>query len=117
MINLKQILIREIATTGYVRLVTNLGPLNIQLHSDVIPKTCENFLKLCQRGYYDNTKFHRSIRNFMVERLACILFHLFGTRNNHVIIPSRSKVVTLLELVRVENRYGRKHSKMNSNQP
>ncbi|XP_065211113.1 RING-type E3 ubiquitin-protein ligase PPIL2 [Planococcus citri] len=52
---------------GYVRLVTNFGPLNIQLDSDIVPKTCENFLKLCQRGYYENTKFHRSIRNFMIQ--------------------------------------------------
>lgn len=51
---------------GYVRLVTNLGPLNLELYCDAIPKTCENFLKHCQNGYYDGTKFHRSIRNFMV---------------------------------------------------
>lgn len=51
---------------GYVRLVTNLGPLNLELYCDVVPKTCENFLKHCQNGYYDGTKFHRSIRNFMV---------------------------------------------------
>lgn len=52
---------------GYVRLVTNFGTLNLELHCDIVPKTCENFLKHCQTGYYDNTKFHRSIRNFMVN--------------------------------------------------
>lgn len=52
---------------GYVRLITNLGQLNLELHSDIVPKTCENFLKHCDNGYYDNTKFHRSIRNFMVS--------------------------------------------------
>lgn len=52
---------------GYVRLLTNVGPLNIELHCDLLPKACENFLKLCQRGYYDGTKFHRSIRNFMIQ--------------------------------------------------
>lgn len=50
-----------------MRLVTNFGPLNLELYCDVIPKACENFLKLCDRGYYNNTKFHRSIRNFMVS--------------------------------------------------
>lgn len=54
---------------GYVRLQTNFGALNLELHSDLVPKTCENFLKLCARGYYDNTKFHRSIRNFMVRNV------------------------------------------------
>lgn len=52
---------------GYIRLVTNLGPLNVELHCDMVPKTCENFMKLCQEGYYDNTVFHRSIRHFMIQ--------------------------------------------------
>ena len=52
---------------GYVRLVTNLGDLNLELHCDIVPKTCENFLQLCKKGYYDGTIFHRSIRNFMIQ--------------------------------------------------
>ncbi|XP_039292291.1 RING-type E3 ubiquitin-protein ligase PPIL2 [Nilaparvata lugens] len=52
---------------GYVRLVTNFGPLNLELYCDVISKTCDNFIRLCDSGYYDNTKFHRSIRNFMLQ--------------------------------------------------
>lgn len=51
---------------GYVRLNTNLGPLNIELYCDLVPKTCENFMRHCQNGYYDGTVFHRSIKNFMV---------------------------------------------------
>ena len=53
---------------GYVRLVTNVGPLNLELHCDYVPKACENFIKLCQKDYYNGTKFHRSIRHFMVSR-------------------------------------------------
>ena len=52
---------------GYVRLVTNVGPLNLELHCDYVPKTCENFMKLAQKGYYNGTKFHRSIKHFMVR--------------------------------------------------
>ncbi|CAO1312947.1 unnamed protein product [Diamesa hyperborea] len=52
---------------GYVRLVTSLGPLNLELYCDQLPKTCENFLKHCLSGYYNGTKFHRSIRNFMIQ--------------------------------------------------
>ncbi|PVD31595.1 hypothetical protein C0Q70_07010 [Pomacea canaliculata] len=52
---------------GYVRLVTNLGPLNVELHCDMVPRTCENFIKLCNSGYYDGTIFHRSIRNFIIQ--------------------------------------------------
>lgn len=51
---------------GYVRLNTNLGPLNIELYCDLVPKTCENFIRHCQSGYYNGTSFHRSIKNFMV---------------------------------------------------
>ena len=52
---------------GYVRLVTNYGPLNLELHCDMVPKPCENFMKLCQNEYYNGTKFHRSIKHFMIQ--------------------------------------------------
>ncbi|XP_022406879.1 RING-type E3 ubiquitin-protein ligase PPIL2 isoform X1 [Monodon monoceros] len=52
---------------GYVRLHTNLGDLNLELHCDLTPKTCENFIKLCKKQYYDGTLFHRSIRNFVIQ--------------------------------------------------
>ncbi|CAJ0966250.1 unnamed protein product [Ranitomeya imitator] len=35
--------------------------------SRVTPKTCENFIKLCKKNYYDGTIFHRSIRNFVIQ--------------------------------------------------
>ncbi|KJH45633.1 peptidyl-prolyl cis-trans isomerase, cyclophilin-type [Dictyocaulus viviparus] len=31
------------------------------------PKACENFITLCSRGYYNNTIFHRIIKNFMMQ--------------------------------------------------
>ena len=52
---------------GYVRLHTTLGDLNLELHCDLVPKTCENFLALAASGYYDGVPFHRSIRNFMIQ--------------------------------------------------
>lgn len=52
---------------GYVRLLTSHGPLNFELYCDVVPKTCENFVRHCTAGYYDGTVFHRSIKNFMVS--------------------------------------------------
>lgn len=52
---------------GYVRLRTNLGDLNLELHCDSVPRTCENFLTLCGVGYYDGVAFHRSIKNFMIQ--------------------------------------------------
>ena len=46
--------------------MTSHGQLNLELFCDAVPKTCENFIKLCENGYYNGTKFHRSIKNFMV---------------------------------------------------
>eukprot|EP00246_Nothoceros_aenigmaticus_P009113 TRINITY_DN24435_c0_g1_i1.p1 TRINITY_DN24435_c0_g1~~TRINITY_DN24435_c0_g1_i1.p1 ORF type:complete len:596 (+),score=117.61 TRINITY_DN24435_c0_g1_i1:149-1936(+) len=52
---------------GYVRLHCSHGDLNLELHCDITPRTCENFLTLCERGYYNGLVFHRSIRNFMIQ--------------------------------------------------
>ncbi|CAL8345816.1 unnamed protein product [Lota lota] len=52
---------------GYVRLHTNKGDINLELYCDKVPKAGENFTRLCKKGYYDGTVFHRSIRNFMIQ--------------------------------------------------
>ncbi|VDP41500.1 unnamed protein product, partial [Soboliphyme baturini] len=52
---------------GYVRLVTNFGPLNLELFCNMVPRACENFIVHCKEGYYRNTHFHRLIRNFVVR--------------------------------------------------
>lgn len=61
------VLYSRVKKKGYVSIVTNLGTLNLEIHCDMVPKTCENFVKLCLKGYYDNTIFHRSIKNFMIQ--------------------------------------------------
>jgi len=35
------------------------GNLNLELYCDTVPKTCENFIKLAQKGYFNGTIFHR----------------------------------------------------------
>ena len=52
---------------GYVKLITNRGVLLLELHCDIVPRTCTNFLGLCQEGAYDNTIFHRLIPKFMIQ--------------------------------------------------
>ncbi|KAG7194845.1 uncharacterized protein KQ657_003947 [Scheffersomyces spartinae] len=46
---------------------TSLGQLTIKLFVYQVPKTCENFIKLCQKKYYDNVIFHRIIKGFMIQ--------------------------------------------------
>ncbi|XP_014676142.1 PREDICTED: peptidyl-prolyl cis-trans isomerase-like 2 [Priapulus caudatus] len=45
----------------------SLPPTHLSLFSLQVPRTCENFIKLCETGYYRGTVFHRSIRNFMLQ--------------------------------------------------
>lgn len=52
---------------GYCQLQTTKGNINVEIHCDIVPRMAENFLGLCVKGYYDGTKFHRSIRNFMLQ--------------------------------------------------
>ena len=65
--DIDQVRYEYVKKKGYVRLITNLGDLNLELHCDIVPKTCENFVQLCKKGYYDGTVFHRLIRNFMIQ--------------------------------------------------
>jgi len=58
---------KQEASPKQVLLETNQGDIEITLFPDVAPKTCENFLGLVKKGYYDGTIFHRVIKNFMVQ--------------------------------------------------
>jgi hypothetical protein len=62
-----QLVERNPTKKGYLRLHTTLGDLNIELHCDIAPRTTENFIYLCEMGYYKDTVFHRSIKNFMIQ--------------------------------------------------
>lgn len=59
--------VRKKKEKAYVRLITSEGMLNLELHSDFVPQTVDNFLRLCESDYYDNTIFHRLIHNFMAQ--------------------------------------------------
>lgn len=60
-------IVKKNGKKGYVSMITNYGLLNLELHCEMVPKTCENFIKLCMKGYYRDTKFHRLIRNFVIQ--------------------------------------------------
>ena len=59
--------IRPAPRKAYVSMHTSHGDLNLELHADLVPVTCQNFLLLAARGFYDNVAFHRSIKHFMVQ--------------------------------------------------
>src|SRR3989344_6555182 len=53
--------------TTVVVLETNLGNIEVTLMPEVAPKTCENFLGLIEKQYYNGVVFHRIIKNFMIQ--------------------------------------------------
>jgi peptidylprolyl isomerase len=50
-----------------VTLETNQGIIKLKLFPGVAPKTCENFVGLVKKGYYDGLTFHRVIPDFMIQ--------------------------------------------------
>jgi peptidyl-prolyl cis-trans isomerase-like 1 len=46
---------------------TSAGSFTVELYKNHAPKTCFNFLELVKMGYYDDTVFHRVIRDFMIQ--------------------------------------------------
>ncbi|KAJ1523337.1 hypothetical protein ONE63_001207 [Megalurothrips usitatus] len=51
----------------FALLDTTMGEVVIELYWKHAPNTCRNFAELCRRGYYNGTKFHRIIRDFMIQ--------------------------------------------------
>src|SRR5256885_12484041 len=46
---------------------TARGTIEVELFADEVPDTVANFVKLANSGFYDGTKFHRVIANFMIQ--------------------------------------------------
>src|SRR2546422_2346438 len=46
---------------------TAKGTIDVELFADEVPGTVANFEKLANSGFYDGTKFHRVIPNFMIQ--------------------------------------------------
>src|SRR5574344_1089275 len=46
---------------------TNMGDMSWRFFQDQAPKTVTNFINLAKEGKFDNTIFHRVIKDFMVQ--------------------------------------------------
>jgi len=51
----------------HARLETSKGSIELELYADEAPNTVANFEKLANAGFYDGTRFHRVIPNFMIQ--------------------------------------------------
>ena len=50
-----------------IKLTTNHGVISLELDAGKAPKTVANFVAYVEAGHYDNTVFHRVIKNFMIQ--------------------------------------------------
>ncbi|WP_047414300.1 peptidylprolyl isomerase [Cellulophaga sp. Hel_I_12] len=49
-----------------VKITTNLGSFTLQLY-DNVPYHRANFIYLTKKGYFDNTMFHRVVKDFIIQ--------------------------------------------------
>ena len=46
---------------------TSKGAVELELFPDKAPETVKNFITLAEEGFYEGTRFHRVIENFMIQ--------------------------------------------------
>jgi len=51
----------------FVTIETEKGNIELELDKKAAPKTAENFVKLVKDGFYDGTKFHRVVEDFVIQ--------------------------------------------------
>lgn len=59
--------IEKMTDNPIVKIETSIGTIKIELFESRMPITANNFKKLVNEGFYDGTRFHRVIANFMVQ--------------------------------------------------
>ena len=47
--------------------VDGYGIIKAELYPEIAPNTVNNFIDLSSKGFYDNLKFHRIIKDFMIQ--------------------------------------------------
>jgi cyclophilin family peptidyl-prolyl cis-trans isomerase len=58
---------RSMSPTHTAVFTTSAGEITLELYGKAVPQTVDNFIKLAQEGFYDGTRFHRVIPNFMIQ--------------------------------------------------
>ena len=47
--------------------VQDYGTIKLELYPEMAPEAVSNFVALAKNGYYDGTKFHRVVKDFMIQ--------------------------------------------------
>ncbi len=63
-----KIQLEDLATKfSQVVIKTNLGDIKVKFYAQESPLTVNNFLNLAKKDFYNDTKFHRVIKDFMIQ--------------------------------------------------
>ena len=65
--NAKNFVPEPVSDNDIIIFETTLGTFEAIFYNDVAPNHCLNFKKLANSGFYDGTRFHRVIPNFMIQ--------------------------------------------------
>jgi cyclophilin family peptidyl-prolyl cis-trans isomerase len=57
----------EIGLVNQAIIKTNFGDITVKFYTEESPLTVNNFLDLAKNGFYNGTKFHRVIKDFMIQ--------------------------------------------------
>lgn len=47
--------------------IENYGTIKVELYPEIAPETVKNFITLANNGVYDGLKFHRVVKDFMIQ--------------------------------------------------
>lgn len=59
--------IKSLEQKKFATIKTNRGNIKIEMLPDFAPFTVQNFVKLTEKKFYDNTIFHRIVPNFVIQ--------------------------------------------------
>ena len=65
--NAKNFIPKPITENDTIVFETTVGTFKAKFYNDAAPNHCLNFKKLANSGFYDGTRFHRVIPNFMIQ--------------------------------------------------
>lgn len=60
-------LINNLPSKRFATINTNRGKIKIEMLINFAPLTIQNFIKLAEKKFYDNTIFHRIVPNFVIQ--------------------------------------------------
>lgn len=58
---------KEMGKRSKAIIKTNVGDMEFELYNDLVPNTTKNFEKLANEGFYNDVRFHRVIKDFMIQ--------------------------------------------------